>query len=356
MALFDRAERIRRVGSWEWSPQTGELLWSDNLFRLYGREPGSFVPTPESILAQVHPEDQERLRDVGSRLAAGQDVGTVEYRVVRPDGHVRQLFAVLGIVDASDDVARCVVGSTQDVTEERRGDRRLRAYAAVSAAIDEWDEFEVGAKRLLAELAGALELSFGALWIPGREMLSTKAVWHPPDSEALAAVAQATVDWQPGPGAPTLGRAWIGRQPVAAPNPWIGSPPERAAAIREAGLTAIVVIPAVMMAETLAILEFLSEEPVEPNAQLMRALTGIGHEIGYFLAQHRGALVEPVLTRREVEVLQLAARGHTAAEIAAELFLSLATVKRHFEGAYAGLGVSDRASAVAAAMRQGSIT
>ena len=115
-------------------------------------------------------------------------------------------------------------------------------------------------------------------------------------------------------------------------------------------------IPAVMVAETLAVLEFLSAEPVEPNDQLMRALTGIGHEIGYFLAQHRGALVEPVLTPREVEILQLAARGYRAAEIAEELFLSRATVKRHFEGAYARLGVSDRAAAVAAAMRQGLIT
>ena len=187
-------------------------------------------------------------------------------------------------------------------------------------------------------------------------MLSPKAVWHPPDSEALAAVAQATLQWQPGPGSPTLGRAWVGRQPVAAPNPWIGSPPERAVAIRKAGLTATVVIPAVMMAETLAVIEFLSEEPVERNDQLMRALTGIGHEIGFFLAQHRGKLIEPVLTPREVEVLQLASRGHTAAEIAAGLFLSPATVKRHFEGAYAGLGVSDRATAVAEAMRQGLIS
>ncbi len=88
----------------------------------------------------------------------------------------------------------------------------------------------------------------------------------------------------------------------------------------------------------------------------MRALTGIGHEIGYFLAQHRGALVEPLLTPREVQVLQLAARAFSAAEIAEELFLSPATVKRHFERAYARLGVSDRAAAVAEAMRQGFIT
>jgi DNA-binding NarL/FixJ family response regulator len=126
--------------------------------------------------------------------------------------------------------------------------------------------------------------------------------------------------------------------------------------MRQAGLDTAVVVPAVMVDETLAVLEFLSADPVEPSDQLMRALTGIGHEIGYFLAQHRGALVEPLLTPREVQVLQLAARAFSAAEIAEELFLSPATVKRHFERAYARLGVSDRAAAVAEAMRQGFIT
>ena len=44
LALFDRAERIGGLGSWEWIPQTGELLWSDNLFRLFGHEPGAVAP------------------------------------------------------------------------------------------------------------------------------------------------------------------------------------------------------------------------------------------------------------------------------------------------------------------------
>jgi DNA-binding NarL/FixJ family response regulator len=107
--------------------------------------------------------------------------------------------------------------------------------------------------------------------------------------------------------------------------------------------------------DTLAVLEFLSVEPIEPTDRLLRSLNGIGHEIGYFLGQRRGELAAPVLSAREIEVLQLAARAFSASEIARELQLRPATVKRHFERAYASLGVSDRASAVASAMRQGLI-
>ena len=62
-----------------------------------------------------------------------------------------------------------------------------------------------------------------------------------------------------------------------------------------------------------------------------------------------------MLTRRELEVLTLATQGHSGREIAATLTLSPATVKTHFEHIYVKLGVSDRAAAVAAAIRLGMI-
>jgi DNA-binding CsgD family transcriptional regulator len=61
------------------------------------------------------------------------------------------------------------------------------------------------------------------------------------------------------------------------------------------------------------------------------------------------------LTPRELEVLELAAEGLTGPMIARELVVSAATVRTHFEHIYAKLGVSDRAGAVAKAMRLGLI-
>ncbi len=59
------------------------------------------------------------------------------------------------------------------------------------------------------------------------------------------------------------------------------------------------------------------------------------------------------LSARELEVLALTADGASAPEIAAELFLSPTTVKTHLQHAYAKLGVTDRAAAVAEGMRRG---
>ena len=64
----------------------------------------------------------------------------------------------------------------------------------------------------------------------------------------------------------------------------------------------------------------------------------------------------PRLSPRELEVLRLVADGLTTPEIANQLVLGTATIKSHLQTLYEKLGVSDRASAVAAAMRQGILT
>jgi two-component system nitrate/nitrite response regulator NarL len=63
----------------------------------------------------------------------------------------------------------------------------------------------------------------------------------------------------------------------------------------------------------------------------------------------------PALTQREQEILKLIAAGKSLPEIAKELYLGLTTVKTHVQHLYEKLGVSDRAAAVASAMRRGLI-
>ena len=68
-----------------------------------------------------------------------------------------------------------------------------------------------------------------------------------------------------------------------------------------------------------------------------------------------GAPAQPGLSPREREVLQLTAAGNSAVEVANQLYLSPATVKTHLQRIYQKLGVSDRAAAVAEAMRRGMV-
>jgi two-component system nitrate/nitrite response regulator NarL len=104
------------------------------------------------------------------------------------------------------------------------------------------------------------------------------------------------------------------------------------------------------------VLEFYSREDPQLSETLMRSLAGMGQELGYFFAHRIGDLRRSrELTAREREVLQLAAQGLARKAIAQKLSLSPSTVKTHFENIYTKWGVSDRASAVAKALREGVI-
>ncbi|MCW2967959.1 MAG: putative histidine kinase [Solirubrobacteraceae bacterium] len=342
------------MGSWTYSPRTQELRWSDNHFRLWGLTPGAIVPTNEWVLAHVHPADRPRAEAALYGLDESDHTTEIEYRVVCDDDLVRH-FRVTVAFDEEDEAGdRRLFGTVQDLTSQDSLARHLAAHAAVSKALDEWATFDEGAVGLLAGLGTAMNMPVGVLWVPRPTILVATAVWNA-ESALLPDVVDAMRDGRPGRGDATLGRAWSERRPIVSSDPARGASPRRAAAMRYAGVVATAAIPAVASDEALAILELHSTEPLEPSDRTLRALVGMGHEIGYFLSQRKGQLGEPVLTPREKEVLQLAADGVSAATIALRLEVSSATVKRHFEDAYARLGVGDRASAVAAAMRQGFI-
>jgi two-component system nitrate/nitrite response regulator NarL len=63
--------------------------------------------------------------------------------------------------------------------------------------------------------------------------------------------------------------------------------------------------------------------------------------------------VDPILSPRELEIIKLVADGRSTAEVAGELYLSVATVKTHLHRAFTKLGVKDRAAAVAECLRRG---
>jgi two-component system, NarL family, nitrate/nitrite response regulator NarL len=86
------------------------------------------------------------------------------------------------------------------------------------------------------------------------------------------------------------------------------------------------------------------------TALAAEAQAGLAHEIQ---ERERTGGRPLQLTGREQEVLNLVAQGHSAPDIANDLHLSTTTVKSHLHSLYEKLGVSDRAAAVAEAMRRG---
>jgi DNA-binding CsgD family transcriptional regulator len=201
---------------------------------------------------------------------------------------------------------------------------------------------------LLRNLARALDCAAGVLWVPRGDQLAPRTFWHSRATDSSEFEAE-------------IGGRRIGRG-VALPGAvWDTKEPRARSRAQDGGTTTnttegLVAIPARHGDEVLAVLEFFSASlRTALSERLIRSLAGIGFELGEFLSHRRGELSPRRLTPRELEVLVLASHGRTAREIADELFVSPSTVATHFKHIYEKYGASDRASAVAKALREGLI-
>src|ERR1700683_1586362 len=87
------AQRLSRSGTFGWKVQTGELVWSDETYRILGFERET-NPTLDLVFDRVHPEDRDRLQQLRDRATrSGMDLD-VEHRVLLPDGVIRHVHIV----------------------------------------------------------------------------------------------------------------------------------------------------------------------------------------------------------------------------------------------------------------------
>jgi PAS domain S-box-containing protein len=112
-----RAQELAHVGCWEWEVGGRREVWSDELYRLYGVEPATFAPTFENFLTLVHPDDRARLQVLLQQAASEGHCLIAEYRLVRPDGQVRFMYAKAEMQQPENGRPARLMGASIDVTE-----------------------------------------------------------------------------------------------------------------------------------------------------------------------------------------------------------------------------------------------
>ncbi|MEU6387718.1 SpoIIE family protein phosphatase [Streptomyces sp. NPDC046939] len=116
---------VSRVGSAEWNLLTDEVTWSDELYRILGREPAAPALTLDELPALVHRDDQPRLTAmVTDCLIDGKSIDG-EFRVARPDGSVRTVHMMGEPVLDADGSTASMWAVVRDVSELRRSQRAV---------------------------------------------------------------------------------------------------------------------------------------------------------------------------------------------------------------------------------------
>ncbi len=189
------AQRIARLGYWEWELDKNKITWSDEIYSIFGISPEDFEATYDAFLDMVHPDDVAKVKEAITNAVEEYVPYDLIHRIVRPDGEVRTVHE-RGRVHTDDDgnVIR-MLGTVQDITEiasiEADLARKNRLIEAIqqmqSDFISELDILPLN-RNLLSNL---LELS-------GNEQGFTGSVLRNPEGKPYLAIHALTdMSWDP---------------------------------------------------------------------------------------------------------------------------------------------------------------
>jgi diguanylate cyclase (GGDEF)-like protein/PAS domain S-box-containing protein len=121
-----RAQRIARMGNWDWRLKDNVLYWSEGIYRLFGIERTAFDATYDGFLARVHPDDRRTVSDAVHTALEQGAAYQVTHRIVRPDGEMRIVREDGEVVHDQSGKPERMIGTLQDVTEQTRVEQALR--------------------------------------------------------------------------------------------------------------------------------------------------------------------------------------------------------------------------------------
>ncbi|MGI8773839.1 MAG: ATP-binding protein [Actinomycetota bacterium] len=130
---LQEAQRIASLGSWEWDVATDTVEWSDEVYRIYGRDPLTLAPNFESYLDAAHPDDLERAEQIIRTAVEQKSSFEFEHRIIRPSGEERTIAARgKTLLDEKGELIK-MIGTAQDVTERKKEEILRETFIANAA-------------------------------------------------------------------------------------------------------------------------------------------------------------------------------------------------------------------------------
>ncbi len=125
-AMLEEAQRISNVGHYSWNLIENQVVWSDEVYRIYGLDSRQDTIDLAKVSEMIHPEDRELVFRAAEEALRSGNPADIEHRLVRPDGEVRTIHSV-GTVKRDASGRPCeMFGTAQDITDRKRFEEVLK--------------------------------------------------------------------------------------------------------------------------------------------------------------------------------------------------------------------------------------
>jgi PAS domain S-box-containing protein len=133
-AYLSEAQRLSRTGSFGWQVSSGEILWSEETYQIFGYDV-SQKPSLELVMDRTHPDDKHFLRQLLEQAASNGTGFDTEHRLLMMGGAVKYLHVVAHTMKDSSGVVE-LIGAVTDITPAKKAEESLRRAQAELAHVN----------------------------------------------------------------------------------------------------------------------------------------------------------------------------------------------------------------------------
>jgi len=122
---FALSQKIAHYGLWDWSIQSNEIAWTDEIYRIFGMQPQQTMATYTALVEHIHSNDRVAVESAVQDAVALDKPYEIEHRIVQPDGEVREVLENGYVYRDTKGKPIRMVGVVHDITERNRIENEL---------------------------------------------------------------------------------------------------------------------------------------------------------------------------------------------------------------------------------------
>ena len=131
--VLTNAQRIAHLGNWDWNVKTGDIFWSDEIYRIFGHEPQSFDANYNAFIETVHPDDRQVVLTAVDKALRNKTPYNIYHRITLPDGSIKHVHEQGEVVLDEAGEPTYMLGTVYDITERIQLEDQLRATQRMQA-------------------------------------------------------------------------------------------------------------------------------------------------------------------------------------------------------------------------------
>nr|WP_288934890.1 ATP-binding protein [uncultured Allomuricauda sp.] len=122
---YREAQEVANVGHWNWDMKKNEITWSDQLFRIFDKDPETFIANYESLMEIIHSEDRDAFNEDVNKCIEGKKLHDIVHRILVGNAEIRYVHQKGRAFYDENGKPYRMSGTTQDVTKDVLSNRQI---------------------------------------------------------------------------------------------------------------------------------------------------------------------------------------------------------------------------------------